>query len=476
MPYEVMRLSHVYKNQHGSRALRDVHLNFYQGECHGILIHNHLSRNMLVDVLTGIQTPDKGSLWFNDQRLSLQSTLHARSLGIYSIRTQSQLIPNMSIAENLFLTNRDYYRKGFTNQVLMRSMAKDILKDANLLHINPDDPAFTLTPPQVHMIELLKNLAYNPKVLILDNVFDHYTQREFAALGALLEHRPPACTVIFLSNRYNSLFQIAQRISVFRTTSSAITLDQYLPISHQTLQAYQSSKVALPQHTPTQAAKLSNDNIFYAKNIRLVDQDVPFSFSLRKNELLGLIDEDGQYAQNISALFDAPHKLGGALYLDEQPFTCTNYLSAEKQGLFLIQAPGNSTLFHNMPLYENITLSMHGPIYNRLGLDNISIKKYSAREALATLHAERIWAAHGDKNSLPIVSRSDEFIIRLACCLLQQTKVLFLVNPHLYFDDLSIQMLPDLLDAMRSHVEGIVIFSISPSSIEDFCDRMIWVS
>lgn len=471
MKSEILRLSYVCKASFTSPILQGVHLNVMEGETHGVLVRNDLTRRCLVDILTGVTQPDRGRIFVEDEAVRIQAPAQAKALGIYSARQESQLLPHMSVAENLFLTNRAYYNHGFVNRRLMRTMAREYLDEANLRHIDEAAQARNLSEADRRLVEVLKQFSMYPKVLILDNIFNQYTEKEAADMLELLRRR--RCALLFFSSHYNSFFPIADRVSVLRKGATAITLDRRdAPNENdarkEMLLRYQS---AYRVRVSDSASGLGGDQPLLTLPERTLKNGGTFSFSLMRGEALAIVDESGR--DYLPMARGVTGREPGRFTLEGESVRVANIEQAAALGIASV-LPDEDAIFSNLSLTENLALTMPNPGY-KAGFRRPSVQKFQAREALEALRCGDRWERLAGEKRLQNLSRNDRFIVRLAYWLCRGVKLLVLVNPYLFFDDVSAKRFPQLIRDLQKQGVSVLLFSINPELPLRACNRLLFI-
>lgn len=470
MKKEALRLVNVHHVAQDVTALSDIQLTVFEGEWHGVLVRNDRTRACMTDILCGRLQPDSGMIFVSEEKTPISDSRHAKRLGIQYIGTQTALIPNLCVAENLFLTDDAYYRLGFTNRKFMRAIAKDILLEAKLAHIHPDMLISELTELDMLLVGIVKAAYQKPRVLIIDNIFNHYTIKWIDAVYTLLRRVCKDCAILFFSNRFNSFFSYADTVTVIRQRATAATL-QGKNLTRDQLAKYQSTSIYQPYHMEKQPS--SGKEVLTLSHVFIDGQHSSNGFALMEREILGIVDEDGFINKELTLLLAGRGAAQMRCMIKGRPATIAVPRDADEHHITVIDAE-ECELFPELNLYKNMTLTMHYPGYNKMGLENKQVQKYVTREALGELHFGEIYERLSTLAYLPTQSKNKQFIIRLAKAICSGVQIIVLRNPHLFFDDLSIRQLPRLLDDLRRNGISVLIISVDPDLAQYFSDRTLW--
>lgn len=280
MKKELLQVDHLTKYHDKIPSLDDLSFSLYEGEILGLTGLNRSGKTTLAEILNGIQHQDSGTIWLGDVCASISSPNMARELGIYSIGQSLDLVPNLSIAENLTILSNQ--KQGF-----WANRKADILRIGALLDefgiaFSPEIKCGRLTLIQQRLIQIVKGIFIGCNILIIDNITDAYSASEKQEFFSLLRFvRDRGCGIIFISQNVEQLFSVCDRILVLRKGYCAGKL---FPGD------YQKEKLMnllvghafhdLPSHYPA----VIGEEVFRVEHLRTKGLH-DFSLSLRRGEL-----------------------------------------------------------------------------------------------------------------------------------------------------------------------------------------------
>jgi ABC-type sugar transport system ATPase subunit len=216
----ILEVKNVDKNFGGTQALRQISVEFRGGEVHAIVGENGAGKSTLVKIFSGVYPTGSysGELFLNGDRLSVRSIFEAESLGIFLVPQDLQVVPKISVAENLFL-NREPSFFGVTSFGVMYRKTKVLLEEFGI-HCDPTDPMFKLSTAQQQLVIITRAMMRGVRVLALDEPTAALTDAETAVL---FEHvaalRERGIAIIYISHRLDEIVRISDRISVLRDGS-----------------------------------------------------------------------------------------------------------------------------------------------------------------------------------------------------------------------------------------------------------------
>jgi ribose transport system ATP-binding protein len=213
----VLEVQHIIKTFPGVVALNDVSVAFYPGEVHSVVGENGAGKSTLMKVAAGAYQPDNGEILFNGERVIFNHPQEAQQAGISIIYQEFNLLPERTVAENIFL-GREPTRYGVIDQKQMEADTRQVLKQLEAEDlINPSALLGTLSVAEQQAVEIAKAISYDARVLIMDEPTAALASTEVAVLTGLI-HRLKArgIAIVFISHRLGEVFDLSERITVLK--------------------------------------------------------------------------------------------------------------------------------------------------------------------------------------------------------------------------------------------------------------------
>jgi ribose transport system ATP-binding protein len=212
----LLNLEGVSKGFPGVQALADVRLELRHGEVHALVGENGAGKSTLMKLLAGIYTPDAGTFRLNGEMLTIEGPRHAQELGISIIHQEFNLMPDLTVAQNIFI-GREHRAAGiFLDDRAVNRRARELF-DRLGLALDPSERVEGLTVARQQMVEIAKALSFDAKVLIMDEPTAALNDAEVDVLFDLIRRFRTAETgVIYISHRMDELARISDRITVLR--------------------------------------------------------------------------------------------------------------------------------------------------------------------------------------------------------------------------------------------------------------------
>ncbi|MFG2748335.1 sugar ABC transporter ATP-binding protein [Streptomyces xanthophaeus] len=217
-PGEEIAVEHVTKRFGAVQALGGVTLSFPRGQVTALMGENGAGKSTLLKILTGDHQPTEGSIVWGGRPRTLSSPHDARAAGIRIIPQEPEIIPHVSVAENVYagsLPRRAGRR--LDRAELRRRITADLARLGFEKVIHPDQLGSELTPAQRQLVEILRALTGDAKVIAFDEPTSSLSENEVEALFALIDRlRDQGIAVIYVSHRMKEIFRLADRIAVLR--------------------------------------------------------------------------------------------------------------------------------------------------------------------------------------------------------------------------------------------------------------------
>ncbi|KSV62418.1 sugar ABC transporter ATP-binding protein [Ensifer sp. ENS06] len=298
----------------GVVALDDVEFKLKRGTVHALMGENGAGKSTLMKILAGIYTPDKGDVKLKGAEIRLKSPLDALENGIAMIHQELNLMPFMTVAENIWIRREPKNRFGFVDHGEMKRITARLF-DRLKIKIDPEIEVRHLSVANRQMVEIAKAVSYESDVLIMDEPTSALTEREVAHLFEIIRDlREQGIGIVYITHKMNELFEIADEFSVFRDgkfigthASSDVTRDDIIRmmVGREITQMFPKEEVPI------------GDVVLSVKNLALdgVFRDV--SFDVRAGEILGIAGLVGSGRSNVAeTLFGVTPASSGAISID----------------------------------------------------------------------------------------------------------------------------------------------------------------
>jgi ABC-type sugar transport system ATPase subunit len=366
-------------------ALRGVSFTVAEGEAHALVGENGAGKSTLLKILSGILRPDSGRLFWKDAPLDLSSPRDALERGIGMVYQEMLCFPNLTVSGNIF-AGRELVRGGRLREREMRARTRALLDELHL-SIDPDARAESLSAAHRQLLQVARALAFECRILVLDEPTAALTDAESDHLFAVLDKlKRRGTTLLYVSHRLPEVFKICDRITVLRDGGYVATF----PRAHLTPERVVAAMVG--RDLPPRAEHAAVDEVEPAIDLRSLTRRPHFrgvSLTVRPGDIVGLFGLVGsgrsELLETIFGLF-APDS--GRILVAGQDTTIRSAREAVRHGIVLVpEERQRQGLFFNLTVRHNLMLPSRAA--SRALVIN---PKKERREATALVQAWRITA------------------------------------------------------------------------------------
>lgn len=211
----VLEMRNICKQYGGIHALTDVCLELRKGEVLCLCGENGAGKSTLMKILTGVETPTKGEIFLNGKKVHISKPLDAYRNGISIVHQELVQIPEMTIAENIFVGRYDK-KAGFIDYGALRKKTEDLMRKLDIYY-DPDSKIRQYSVAQRQLIEIMKALSYDSSIIVLDEPTAALTLDETETLYRIIRTlKKEGVSVIFISHRMDDIFAVGDRILVLK--------------------------------------------------------------------------------------------------------------------------------------------------------------------------------------------------------------------------------------------------------------------
>ncbi|HLY51859.1 MAG TPA: sugar ABC transporter ATP-binding protein, partial [Steroidobacteraceae bacterium] len=451
---DLFEVRHVSKSFPGVRALDEVSILLKRGTVHALVGENGAGKSTLMRIIAGICTPDAGELRLEGKPVRCGSPREALACGIAMIHQELNLMPFMSVAENIWIGREPLNALGLVRHGELRRRTRALLERLRT-DIDPDAQLRTLPIAARQMVEIARALSHEPKLLIMDEPTSALTGREAEHLFAVIRTLTARGTgVFYITHRMEELFAIADEISVLRDGRHIATgragdftrealihmmVGRELPGLFPVLQPARS-EVALS------ARCLTREGEFH---------DV--SFDLHAGEILGIAGLVGSGRSELAAaLFGLAPADAGTILIGERAARIGSPSAAMAQGLALLTEDRKETgCLPGLSVLENLEISVLSRDFVRFGF----VRSHAARRACARVLSELRVRTRGLEEPIGNLSGGNQQKVLLGRWLLTLPKVLILDEPTRGIDVGAKAEIHQLIASLAAHGTAVLLIS-----------------
>ena len=330
---EILAMEHITKTYPGVKALDDVSISFIQGEVHAVMGENGAGKSTLMKILNGMIPADGGEIRFHGEKVAIRNPRDARALGIAMIHQELNPIKDLTVAENMFVGR--YPQKGcFVDWSTMYDECRKLFEHWKV-DFDPKQKVRTLSTAETQMLEILKAISYDAKLIIMDEPTSAITEREVQKLFSFIEElKGKGITIIIITHKIDEVFHVADRVSVLRDgkyigTSAIQELDHDKLISM--MVGREISNVHPPRDFHGGEVVLKVEHLQCGKKVRDV------TFEVHKGEILGFAGIVGAgRTETLRCLFGLDHAEQGSVSMGGKEVSIRQPRDAIKNGIAMV--------------------------------------------------------------------------------------------------------------------------------------------
>ena len=386
----MIQMNGISKSFSGNQVLNDVSFELANGEIHALMGENGAGKSTLMKILSGIHHKDSGHIRVDGEEHTFKTIKDSERCGIHVIHQELNILPDLSVAENLFLGKELTYGFGIMKRAEMRRQAHDLLCKLGL-DIDPKTRAGDLSVGKQQLVEIAKAIASDAKYIVMDEPTAALTDREIQTLfETVRELKNKGISFVYISHRMEEIFAICDRITILRDGQYAGVRD--IPkTSFDEIVAMMVGR-ELGERFPERQhcigdTKLSVDNLC----ANHVFENV--SFELRKGEVLVLAGLMGAGRTEVAqTLFGARKANSGSITIDGQAVKIHNPIQAMQHKIgFVTEDRKTEGLLLDFSIQDNIMLTNFDKTC-RMGItqptsENQFVQKFIDQLAIRTTNA-----------------------------------------------------------------------------------------
>ena len=364
----LLELKNVSKSFQGNHVLNLTEMKIFYGEVHALLGENGAGKSTLVKIIVGALQKDSGEVIIDGIPKNYKSTREAYADYIAAISQETNLVPELSVLENVFLGQEA--KKGFGRLDIKTMLFQfyDACQRMNL-NLNPFRKVGQLDVAQKKLLEIIKALLRCSKLLIMDEPTDALSMKETGHLFSIIRDlKSQGVSTLFITHKLDEIFEICDRVTILRDGRKIRTLKT----TDTTIPEVVSMMIGEPLKRKSEIRKIKKQGVpfFKIKDLKITEILGPLSLGLYPGEILGLTGLIGSGKTKLAeTIFGVSGFDSGNIYLNGNIYKPKTPMEAIRQGVFLVpEDRSKKGLNLDFELYKNVTLSELKNFFLGLGL------------------------------------------------------------------------------------------------------------
>ena len=468
----ILKAKGISKSFFGVKVLDDIDFDIQRGEVHALMGENGAGKSTLMKIIMGIYHADAGELYFEGKQVQIREARDALDLGISMIHQELNPIPEMSVAENVFLGREPHVgRLPIVDFKKLNQMTQELLEKYEMADkISPEMNMSRLSIAQIQMMEIIKAVSYNSKVIIMDEPTSSLSESETKQLFKTIDLlRASGVGIIYISHRMAEVFELSDRISVLRDGALIETIrrDQATPDHIIATMVGRALSSGYPRNEAVRG-----DVVMEVKNATgNMFEDV--SFQVHAGEILGFAGLVGAgRSETMRAIVGYDQLKSGEIIVDGKKVTIRHPSDALKLGITMASEDRKSLgLILCRDIKENISIQNERQ-YTTLGFMNHRLEN----ELCDGIAREMSVKMNSISDTASNLSGGNQQKVVLAKCLLTHPKVMILDEPTRGIDvGAKAEIYKKMVELAESGMAIIMISSEMPELI-GMSDRILAMS
>ncbi|MDC7291395.1 sugar ABC transporter ATP-binding protein [Blautia schinkii] len=462
----VLELKGITKIFPGVKALNNVHFQLKPGEVHALMGENGAGKSTFIKVITGVHKAEEGEMFLNGERVDFRGPKDAQAAGIAAVYQHPTSYPHLTVAENIFMGHEIIKHK------MIQWKAMNVEANKLLAQLDADFDATAemgnLSVAQQQMVEIAKALSTNARIVILDEPTAALTRSESEKLYKIVDKlKEEGVSVIFISHRFEDMYRLASRVTVFRDSQYIGTYDVNGITNADLIKAMVGREISDLFPKPVveigeEMLKIENfSRLGYFKNV---------SFNVHAGEIVGLTGLVGAgRTEVVESVCGITQKDSGKLYLEGQEVHIKQPSDAMEKGIILLPEDRQKEgLIMSWGLGRNVTLPTISQ-YAKKGINDEKKERDLAKQLLEEVDTKAVDIFQPASS----LSGGNQQKVVVAKALSQEMKVVIMDEPTKGVDVGAKAEIYAIMGELAKKGYAIILISSEMPEILGMADRII---
>jgi len=462
----------------GVVALNNVSFDIKPGEVHVLLGENGAGKSTLMKILSGAYQPNEGNIIVGGRTYNSFSPKESLKEGISIIYQELSVINELSITENIFigkLAEKKFLGIPIIDSAFMRQRTAEILENIGL-NRKPDTPVGYLSISEKQMVEIAKAVAFNAKIIIMDEPTSSLTNTEVAKLFDIIKNlQKKGCGIIYISHRLAELKEIGNRVTVLKDGSFVGTRNIGEVTVDELISMMVGRKIQERLNIDKSPLLTGGKKIFEVRNLTRKDKKAKdVSFYLREGEILGFSGLVGAgRSELMNAIYGAEPIEKGEVYIQGEKIQIKSTYEALKNGLALLTENRRETgILKNFSVKNNISIASYLKASKLGGLLGLVDNKFEIEISENQKEALNIKCTSIEQNITKLSGGNQQKVI-LGKWIASKPRIIIFDEPTKGIDVGTKSEIYKLLRALIEQKIGVIVVSSELPELLSVCDRII---
>ncbi|MBU3218159.1 sugar ABC transporter ATP-binding protein [Clostridium estertheticum] len=453
----------------GVKALDNINLSLYKGEVLALLGENGAGKSTLIKILGGVYQKDDGKVVIQGSEVDIKNVKEAEKLGISIIHQELSVLPNLTVAENLFLGNEKINK--VTKKVdkkTMNTMCKDYLKQIGS-NVDPEEYVKNISIGEMQMLEIVKAISKNSNIIVMDEPTSALTDTETEKLFKVVEMlKSRDIAIIYISHRLDEIFAICDRINVLRDGKyvGEVKVNDVSKDDLITMMVGRKMEEQYPYKKPTNVTP-----ILKLKDVCLEGILKSINLEVRAGEILGMSGLMGSGRSEVAkVIFGEYKKTSGSIEMNGKQVNINCPKDAINNGIaYLSEDRKKEGLILPLSVKQNMTLASLDKFEKKIFRISKADEKNVVDEYIKKLAIKTPTQDQLIKN----LSGGNQQKVIIAKWLIQSPKVLIIDEPTRGIDVGAKKEIYDVLNQLKAEGKAVIMISSDMSEVLGISDRIV---
>ncbi|UUZ84696.1 sugar ABC transporter ATP-binding protein [Paenibacillus sp. P26] len=464
----ILEMDNITKEFPGVKALDNIQLKVRKGTVHALMGENGAGKSTLMKIIFGIYTPDKGTIKFKGEEIKLSGSKDALNRGISMIHQELSPVPQMTVAENIYLGREATFGFGWIHKKKMIEDTRKLFQTLNI-DMDPHTKMADLSIANTQMVEIAAAISYDADLIIMDEPTSAITDKEVDQLFRIIESlKAKGVSIIYISHKMDEIFRICDDITVFRDgqyigTKAASELDQesliQMMVGREIKQVFHKEEAEI------------GDVVLSVRNLTRTGKFKDISFDVRKGEILGIAGLMGAgRTEVIESIFGIHPPDSGEIYVHGRKASITSPRDAIKYRIGLLTEDRKITgALLPLSIRDNMIVSSMDSYLNKAGFINRKMV-----DDMCSLFVERLNIKTPGLDQLIMnLSGGNQQKVLLARWLLNNPDILILDEPTRGIDVGAKSEIHKLMSRLAQTGKAIIMISSELPEVLGMSDRVV---
>jgi len=468
---QILELKNITKRFGGIKALNKVNMSLKKGDIHALVGENGAGKSTLIKILTGVHKNDGGNIIIDGSKIELRNPVDARNKGIVAIYQELSLIEELTVGENIFLGHEPIIneRFGITDRKKLYKKSKEYL-ERFALNIDPEMPINELGMGQKRIIEILKAITIEAKILLLDEPTTGMSKAEIDKFFEIIKRfKNESLTMVYISHHLDQVFKLSDKITVLRNGKNIRTHITKNVDKETLVQDMIGEK--LENEYPKHNSKIKEQILLNVNKLKTTEMKEKISFNLYAGEILGITGIIGAGKSELGrALIGFSHKKNGELKIGNKKIKINNPVEAKNHGVVYIPEDRKTQgLFLDLNIKNNLIIPNVEKVLSKFNFISNCLKEKLSLSTASKLKVTPLDTDMIVKN----LSGGNQQKIVFGKWLMSEPQIMILDEPTKGIDIGAKKEIYNLINDLADQGVGIIILSSEFQEIKNLSDRIL---